>query len=33
MLKSGKIDCEYDLQDMVIDDNGNDYWKTFLQIL
>lgn len=22
-------DCEYNYQDIAIDDNGNDYWKTF----
>ncbi len=23
------IDLEYDYQDIAIDENGNDYWKTF----
>lgn len=23
------IDLEYDFQDIAIDENGNDYWKTF----
>jgi hypothetical protein len=22
-------DCEYDYQDIAIDENGNEYWKTF----
>ena len=29
MLKKWAIELEYDFQDIAIDENGNDYWKTF----